>query len=87
MFTGQFWKRTVERAVKTAAQAAVLAMVAGTEAVNAFSVSWEDVLGFAAGGFALSVLTSLASAPFADEGSPSLVSTDEPSGSSSSSIE
>lgn len=54
-----FWVATGERAVKTAAQAAILTL--GADQVNALTADWELVTGFAAGGFALSVLTSLAS--------------------------
>lgn len=46
-----------DRAVRTAAQSAVL--VLGAEQINAVSANWADVGGFAAGGFVLSVLTSL----------------------------
>lgn len=58
MWTARFWKAIAERAVSTAAQAAVLAL--GADAVNALSVDWLDVAGFAAGGFTLSVLKGLA---------------------------
>ena len=62
MFTKAFWKAAAERAVKTAAQSAIL--VFGAEQVNAIAVDWLDVGGFAAGGFVLSLLTSLASSQF-----------------------
>lgn len=55
-----------ERATKTAAQAAIL--VLGADQVNALSANWADVAGFAAGGFALSVLTSLATSGFGPDG-------------------
>ena len=71
MFTADFWKRAAERAVKTAAQSAIL--VWGGDQVNAFTANWGDVAGFALGGAVLSLLTSLASAPFGDKGKPSLV--------------
>lgn len=48
----------LDRATKTAAQAAVLAV--GADAVNALAVDWVDVGGFALGGFALSALTTIA---------------------------
>lgn len=55
-----------ERATKTAAQAAVL--VLGADQINAMSANWTDVAGFAAGGFVLSVLTSLATSGFGPDG-------------------
>ena len=56
----------LERAVKTAAQSALL--VLGADQIDALAVSWADVAGFAAGGFVLSVLTSLATAGFGGDG-------------------
>jgi len=73
MMKRQFWKETFERAVKTAAQGAV----AG---IGASAVGWVvDVSALAAigtgalAGFVLSVVTSIASAPFGQDDSPSLV--------------
>ena len=56
----------LERAVKTAAQAALL--VLGADQINAMHANWGDVAGFALGGFVLSVLTSLASSGFGGNG-------------------
>jgi hypothetical protein len=68
----RFVRETVERAVKSAAQAAIL--VVGADRLDAFSTDWAHVAGFAIGGFVLSVLTSLASKPLGpDDGSPSVV--------------
>jgi len=61
----------VERAVKTAAQAALL--VIGADQANVLTLDWQNVAGFAGGGFVLSVLTSLASLPFGPAGSASVV--------------
>lgn len=58
MWTKKFWRETLERAVRTAAQSAILAI--GADQVNALAVNWGEVGGFAAGGFALAALTSLA---------------------------
>ncbi len=66
-----FIKQVLERAVKTAAQAAILALGAGQ--LDALSADWRAVFGFAAGGFVLSALTSLASLPLSPQGTPSLV--------------
>jgi hypothetical protein len=76
MFDKRFWIAAGERAAKTAAQAAVLAILGSgmmsEEAVNAFSVNWLAVIGFAIGGAILSVLTSLISAPLGKNPGPSL---------------
>jgi hypothetical protein len=56
----------LERATKTAAQSALL--VFGADQVNALHASWSDIGGFAAGGFILSVLTSVASSGFGGDG-------------------
>lgn len=58
-----------DRAVRTAAQAAVL--VLGADQINALNADWADVGGFALGGFALSVLTSLVTGGLTGNG-PSL---------------
>ena len=47
----------LDRAVKTAAQAALLTI--GADQVNAFEADWLTVLGMAAGGFVLSALTTI----------------------------
>lgn len=56
----------LERATKTAAQSALL--VLGADQINALNAQWADVGGFALGGFALSVLTSLATSGFGGNG-------------------
>ena len=56
----------LERATKTAAQSALL--VLGADQINALSADWVDVGGFALGGFALSILTSLATSGFGGNG-------------------
>lgn len=58
MFTLGFWKATAERAVSTAAQAALL--ILGADQVNALDSDWQLVGGFALGGFVLTVLKCLA---------------------------
>ena len=70
MFTLYFWRDAFERAVKSAAQVALL--VLGADQVNIISVDWLTVGGFAAGGVVLSLLTSVASAGVGDR-TPSLV--------------
>ena len=72
MFSKRFIREAIERAVKTAAQSAIL--VIGANQIDALSADWANVAGFALGGFVLSVLTSLASKPLGpDTGSPSVV--------------
>lgn len=73
MFTLIFWKATLERAIKTAAQSALLAI--GADQINALAVSWPEVGGFAAGGFVLSVLTSVASSALTGDG-PSMTNSE-----------
>jgi hypothetical protein len=73
LFTRIFWTQTLERAVKTAAQALI-----GMWALGRFDVlhaDWPLAAGVAGGAAVLSVLTSLISAPFAEPDSPSLVPT------------
>ena len=71
IWTGLFWKKLVESAVKTGAQAGVL--VIGADQLNVLNLDWVSFAGFVAGGAVLSALTSLASAPFGPEDSPSVV--------------
>lgn len=61
----------IDRAVKTAAQSAIL--VLGADQVNALSSDWQLVGGFALGGAALSVLTSLASGGIGRKGDAQLL--------------
>ena len=71
MWNAKFWKQTAERAIKTAAQAALAFFVVGSTVFD--QVDWAAVAGGTAIAAIASVLTSLASAPFGPEDSPSLV--------------
>lgn len=71
MFTAQFVRDAAERAIKTAAQALLLA-VGAAQGADLFALNWTTAAAAAAGGFVLSVLTSIVSAPFGPKGSPSL---------------
>lgn len=71
MTTWSFWRQTIERAVKTAAQFALVFL--GADAFNILEMDLVAVGGFAAAGALVSVLTSIASAPFAEQGTPSAV--------------
>lgn len=72
MFKLLFWKDALERALKSAAQFAIGGWGLGTS-TNAFDVDWMLGGGFAVTGFVLSILTSMASAPFGEGTSPSLI--------------
>ena len=72
MLTRFFWISTLERALKSAAQSALLVVGAGQ--FDALSADWQMVASFAGGGALLSLLASVASSQVAgDEDSPSLV--------------
>lgn len=71
MWTAGFWKQTAERAIKTAAQAALAFFIVGQTVLT--ELDWGVVAGGTAVAAIASVLTSLASAPFGPEDSPSLV--------------
>jgi len=74
ILTATFWADTAERAVKTAAQTVVLGLgLSDTGFGNAFEYDWALAAGFAVGGAVLSVLTSIASAPFGVGGTASLL--------------
>lgn len=75
MFTKQFLRDLLERATKTAAQTLVLA-VGASQGFDLFTADWRTLAGAAAGGFVLSVLSSVASAPFGDHSSASVVGSD-----------
>lgn len=57
MKTSNYWLAVADRAVRTAAQTALLTM--GADQLNVVQVDWLDVGGFALGGAVLSILTSL----------------------------
>ena len=69
IFTAAFWIAATERAVKSAAQVAILTI--GADSFNVVTMDWAEVGGFAAGGLVLSYLTSIASG--ARDGNPSAV--------------
>lgn len=71
MFSKRFAKATLERAIKTFAQAAV-ALLVGDQA-GIVGVDWVSVASVAGLAAVVSVLTSIASAGVGDSESPSLV--------------
>jgi hypothetical protein len=72
LLTKTFWKAAAERAVKTAAQALLLA-IGAAQGFDLFNLDWVNALGAAVGGALLSLLTSIGSAPFGTPGTPSLI--------------
>lgn len=80
MWTIQFWRNVLERAVKTAAQFAIGTLVGN--AVDVLTLNWPVMLGAAGGGALLSVLTSLGTEalPVGNPGTASLTKAVEPAG-------
>jgi hypothetical protein len=76
MWSATFWKSTIERAVKTFAQA--LAVLAGAAAVGLMEAPWGEWLSTASMMAVASVLTSLGSAGVGHVGSASLVVQERP---------
>lgn len=76
LYSLAFWRDATERALKTAAQSAVIAL--GGDAFNVWAVDWAGVSGVSLGGAVLSVLTSVASAGIANRGTASLTKAVEP---------
>ena len=74
MWTLSFWKQTAERAIKTAAQTGAAFFVIGTTGVA--DVDWATMAGICGVAALASVLTSIASTPFGQADSPSLVKVD-----------
>jgi hypothetical protein len=79
MLTWLFWRQAIERAAKTAAQF-MLVFIGGSAVADgapaAFNILEVDLLtaaGYALAGAVVSFLTSMASSPFTESGTPSLV--------------
>ena len=73
MFTKPFWVKSIERAIKTAAQTTLVFLGGSQVALDLWTIDPVNVAGVAAGGFVLSILTSVGSEPFGDKDDPSLV--------------
>lgn len=73
MFTKEFWKQALERAVKSGAQAVILAWGLLDGVLNAFAIDWKNAAGIFVGGAVLSILTSVASLAVGPDGTPSVV--------------
>lgn len=75
MFTKSFWKQALERAIKTAAQAAAALLTAN--GTGLLDVNWS-VIGSVAGLAALaSILTSIVTSGVGEKDSPSAVAITE----------
>lgn len=72
MLTAAFWTGAVDRAVKSAAQALLL-LWGADEGFNIIEVDLGPTFGLAAGAAALSLLTSIVSAPAGDKGTTSFL--------------
>nr|DAQ35059.1 MAG TPA: holin [Caudoviricetes sp.] len=75
MFTRDFWVDTLERAIRTACQAALSAGVVG--GVGLFQVDWLNVCGVALVAAIASVLTCVASSGKTDSISPASFATSD----------
>lgn len=75
MFTRDFWVDTLERAIRTACQAALSAGVVG--GVGLFQVDWPNVCGIALVAAIASVLTCVASSGKTDSISPASFATSD----------
>lgn len=74
LFTRAFWADAAERALKSAAQAALGVALVGDRAFSVIDADLSVLFGAASTGAALSLLTSIVSAPIGGAG-PSLVNT------------
>ncbi len=72
MFTWRFWRETIERGVKSGAQAVVLALGA-SEVLNLYTMDFGLLVGAYGAGALLSVLTSLATVRIGASNSPSAI--------------
>lgn len=72
MYTAGFWAGAFDRVIKSFAQALLL-LWGADEGFNIIEINFAQSLGVAAGAAALSLLTSIISAPVADKGSTSML--------------
>ena len=63
LFSQAFWADGTERAIKTAAQFALVAFGQDLTGIDIFHADWQRVLGLAGAGAVTSILTSIVSAP------------------------
>jgi hypothetical protein len=72
MYTAAFWAGAFDRAIKSLAQTLIL-LWGASDGLNMFEINWVQTIGVGAGALALSLLTSVISAPIGDRGSTSLL--------------
>ena len=72
MLTAQFWAGATDRAVKSFAQSLIVLWTADA-GFNVLEIAIGPTFGVAVGAAALSLLTSIVSAPVGDRGSTSLI--------------
>ncbi len=72
MFTWRFWREAIERAIKSGAQADLLAL-GGSEVLNLFTMDFGLLLGAYGAGAILSLLTSIATVKLGATDSPSAI--------------
>ncbi len=72
MFSWRFWRETIERAIKSGAQAVILALGA-SEGLDLFEMDLLLLLGAAGAGALLSILTSLTTVSVGASNSPSAI--------------
>lgn len=75
MWDKLFWKAAAERAIKTAAQTAILFV--GGNVISIFELDWLNLGGLVLGGGLLSILTSLISSNLGDTTGPSLTGAEQ----------
>lgn len=71
MFSATFWKSTVERSVRTAAQVLLGFLVVGETGI--LDVDWEQALSVTGVAVIASILTSIVATGVGDKGTASLV--------------
>lgn len=73
MWTRHFWLSLAERALKSFCQGLIVVWPIGENALGLWQINWQTALLSAALYAGASILTSIVSAPFGPDGSPSLV--------------
>lgn len=71
MFTRSFWRQTIERAIKTFAQAAGALLVG--DGIGLLDVDWAKVASVGALAAVASIVSSIVSLPLGEPDSPSAV--------------
>jgi di/tricarboxylate transporter len=77
VFTLNFWRDAVERAVKTFAQSA-LALILAAKAASLLDIDWGNLFAVAGLAALISVLTSLGSVKFGAPGTASMAKVEPP---------